>query len=408
MDSTYSFQTSTIDPEEDSISYQFDWGDGTYSEWSEYISSGDSINMEHSYSSEGTYGVKSKAKDVEENESSWSSGHSITITFSNRSPITPPEPSGPDSGFVDSTYNFITTTTDPDGDSISYQFDWGDGTYSEWSDYTPSGDTLSMDHSYSSEGTYSVKVTAKDEEEVESGWSIGHSIAISEISPGDKIWSFETGGAVISSPAIGDDGTIYIGSGDYYVYAINPDGTKKWSFRTSGSVSSSPAIGSDGTIYVGSSDNNLYAINPDGTEEWTFSTGNVIAYASPAIGGDGTIYAGSTGIVYAISPDGTEKWAFTTGDHVPAPPAIGADGTIYVACNDRLIYAINPDGTEKWTFLMGENTFACPAIGPNGTIYLGSFDNNLYAILGSSGGLANTAWPMFLHDLRHSGRVGGP
>jgi len=36
-------------------------------------------------------------------------------------------------------------------------------------------------------------------------------------------------------------------------------------------VSSSPAIGSDGTIYVGSYDCKLYAINLDGTEKWDFT-----------------------------------------------------------------------------------------------------------------------------------------
>jgi len=75
-----------------------------------------------------------------------------------------------------------------------------------------------------------------------------------------KKWAFETGNWVSSSPAIGSDGTIYVGSKDKNLYAISPDGLKKWAFKTGGNVFSSPAIGSDGTIYVGSDDNNLYAI----------------------------------------------------------------------------------------------------------------------------------------------------
>jgi outer membrane protein assembly factor BamB len=82
---------------------------------------------------------------------------------------------------------------------------------------------------------------------------------------------------VWSSPAIGADGTIYVGSGymDRKLYAINPDGSQKWSFDTGGSVRSSPAIGADGTIYVGSDDNKLYAINPDGSQKWSFTTGRL-------------------------------------------------------------------------------------------------------------------------------------
>ena len=63
-----------------------------------------------------------------------------------------------------------------------------------------------------------------------------------------------------SSPAIGADGTIYVGSKDYSLYAINADGTQKWKFTTGGFVQSSAAIGTDGTIYFGSVDGNLYAL----------------------------------------------------------------------------------------------------------------------------------------------------
>ena len=44
-------------------------------------------------------------------------------------------------------------------------------------------------------------------------------------------------------------------------------------FTTGSYINSSPAIGADGTIYVGSMDNYLYAINPDGTQQWAFATG---------------------------------------------------------------------------------------------------------------------------------------
>ena len=80
--------------------------------------------------------------------------------------------------------------------------------------------------------------------------------------PGDLLWSFETGGAVRSSPAVGSDGTVYIGSVDHKIYALNGHtGEKKWEFATGGDVLSSPAIGKDGTVYFGSEDKKLYALN---------------------------------------------------------------------------------------------------------------------------------------------------
>ena len=82
---------------------------------------------------------------------------------------------------------------------------------------------------------------------------------------GVKLWEFETGGTIgNSSPAIGSDGTVYIGSNDYKLYAINgKTGVKLWEFETGFLVISSPAIGPDGTVYVGSWDKKLYAIKTD-------------------------------------------------------------------------------------------------------------------------------------------------
>ena len=54
--------------------------------------------------------------------------------------------------------------------------------------------------------------------------------------------------------------TIYVGSGDDTLYALSVDGALEWCYGTNGWILSSPAIGSDGTVYVGSMDGALYAI----------------------------------------------------------------------------------------------------------------------------------------------------
>jgi hypothetical protein len=100
--------------------------------------------------------------------------------------------------------------------------------------------------------------------------------------PGTLKWTFSTGGQIGSSPAIGTDGTIYVGgaASDGFIYSLNPDGTLKWKYQTGWWVFSSPAIGSDGTVYVGSIDDNLYALNPDGSLKWKYQTGEPLAEVS--------------------------------------------------------------------------------------------------------------------------------
>jgi outer membrane protein assembly factor BamB len=129
----------------------------------------------------------------------------------------------------------------------------------------------------------------------------------------------------------------------------------KWSFAMGKPVGkdsdaaelSSPTIGADGTIYVGSTDGKVYALNPDGSQRWSFATEQPV-YTRAAIGADGTIYLGSGDKkVYALNRDGSQKWSFLTGGKIYASPAIGADGTIYVTASDHRVYAIKPQRAKK-------------------------------------------------------------
>ncbi len=193
-------------------------------------------------------------------------------------------------------------------------------------------------------------------------------------------WSFDTGAVAYSSPAIGADGTVYAGSNNGNVYAINPDGTKKWAFKTGDFIHAGLTIAPDGTVYAGSHDGNMYAINPDGTKKWSFATGSLVR-SNATIGLDGTIYFGSQdNKVYALNPNGTLKWSFTTGGFVDSTPAIGTDGTIYVGSFDQKLYAFNPSGTVKWSFVSGGGIYSSPAIASDGTIYFGTQTSQVYAI----------------------------
>ncbi|HUO04889.1 MAG TPA: choice-of-anchor D domain-containing protein [Candidatus Binataceae bacterium] len=250
-----------------------------------------------------------------------------------------------------------------------------------------------------------------------------------------------------SSPVIGVDGTIYIGSYDGNLYAFNPDGTPKWAFPTylagwphkPTPIYSVPAVGADGTIYVASfyqgGYGSLYAANPDGTQKWITGTsyfeapltigpdGTIYATdfelvmtfspnglrqigsqlllespAAPAIGPDGIVYAEGTRQLGAFNPSLTQSWSFPFGygsnlSYPSVSPSIAADGTIYAGSMNAgdfdMLYAVNPDGSEKWSFPPGGNPghlsmTSTPVIGSDGTIYFGSDDGNLYAM--NSGG----------------------
>ncbi len=201
---------------------------------------------------------------------------------------------------------------------------------------------------------------------------------------GKKKWMFDTKEKVYSSPAIGADGTVYIGSG-VKLYAVAPDGSPKWAFEAGGVINSTAAIGADGTLYVECENGKLYALKPDGTKRWEFATGGGMS-GKPAIDSNGTVYVGSRDKkIYAIKPNGTKKWEVATVEEVKTSPAIGPDGTIYVASGAKSLYAIKPDGAIKWEIpldngLAGGTLYSSPTIGPNGTIYVGSGGSGIYAV----------------------------
>jgi outer membrane protein assembly factor BamB len=187
-------------------------------------------------------------------------------------------------------------------------------------------------------------------------------------------WKYDIDGAVQSSPAIDENGIIYIGTvwkthGDY-LYAFYPNGTLKWKFYVGNEIYSSPAIGDDGSIYFGSETDYIYALYPNGTLKWKYKT-SIAVLSSPAIGADGTVYCGSHDeYLYAFYPDnGTLKWKYKTGHWIRTAPCIGDDGTIYVVSLDDHLHAVNPDGTRKWKTNVGAGT--SPTIGQDGTIYCG-------------------------------------
>jgi len=104
-------------------------------------------------------------------------------THTNTPPAAPNPPSGPSTGEINIEYNFSTSTTDVQHDSIYYMVSWGDNV-SGWLGPYPSGQTVTFSHSWSKAGDYSITVKAKDDKDAESEWSepaIIHILALPRI-----------------------------------------------------------------------------------------------------------------------------------------------------------------------------------------------------------------------------------
>ena len=195
---------------------------------------------------------------------------------------------------------------------------------------------------------------------------------------GATVWTATTAGSVFaSSPAVAN-GTVYVGSYDDDVYALDAaTGATVWTATTGGSLFSSPAV-ANGVVYVGSNDDDVYALDAaTGATVWTATTGGSV-FSSPAVA-NGTVYVGSfDGNVYALdAATGAPVWTATTGSSVESSPAV-ANGVVYVGSYDHKVYALNAaTGAALWTATTGNIVASSPAV-VNGTVYVGSGDGKVY------------------------------
>jgi outer membrane protein assembly factor BamB len=200
----------------------------------------------------------------------------------------------------------------------------------------------------------------------------------------------------LSSPVV-SAGTVFVGSGDGRVYALDAGtGAETWRFQTGDVVHSSPAV-ENGTVFVGSWDSHLYALDEKtGRERWRFKTGEdqetfnqVGIQSSPAVSG-GIVYVGCRdGHLYAVdAATGAPKWDLPTqGSWVIGTPAIDA-GSIYVGTSDsKLFFGLDAKtGQKRFETKMKALVFSSAALS-RGIAYVGSFDGRLYALDSQSGAI---------------------
>jgi outer membrane protein assembly factor BamB len=114
-------------------------------------------------------------------------------------------------------------------------------------------------------------------------------------SDGTYKWEFKSATSSVNwaTPLIAADETIYFGSGDGNLYALNQDGTQKWTLATGGTIVATPMLAEDGTIYV-LNGVWLLAVSPEGkvlAKAMVAVGGNV--QSSPTLAPDGTVYVAS-------------------------------------------------------------------------------------------------------------------
>lgn len=192
--------------------------------------------------------------------------------------------------------------------------------------------------------------------------------------------------ATASSPAQAADGTLYFGTSEGTLEAVDSEGMHVWSAALGGGVhTSSPAIGPDGTVYIWSEEGDgLHALWPTGDTRWVYSAPSMlIGTSSPAVGAQGVVYIGSPAGLHAIGSNGLEVWLVEIAGGAGSP-VLDSEGNIYVGSGSGF-HAVGPDGAPRWELEIDGGTARSAAVGADGTLYVGGACHKVYAV-GVGGG----------------------
>ena len=211
---------------------------------------------------------------------------------------------------------------------------------------------------------------------------------------GAKKWAFPVSNPrpdlqrIPSSPTLDGQGAVIFGGADQIVYALDcVTGKTRWTRDLEQSLTnSSPAIGDDGTVYIGScgaTDSRINALDgATGAILWRMGF-RVGVMSSPALGDNGLLYCGSGNrSVYALDQkSGDVRWKYTTGSWIESSPAIGADGTVYIGSGDHKLYALDGEtGRKKWEYETAFGIFSSPVITPDGSLFFSSNGGAYHAL----------------------------
>jgi hypothetical protein len=250
---SYPYSTSTTDPDGDNIKYGWDSnGDSNVEYWTGFCPSGTTCTVSITFNTPGSYPLSVKAEDTYGAQSSFSPVLTITISQGSNNPPNPPStPTGPTSTNTGNSYTYSTSTTDSDGDNIKYGWDWnGDGTVDEWTSFTSSGASVSTSHTWSTPGTYNIKVKAEDTNGAQSSFSPVLTVTVTSNNPPTI--------PTLTGPTSGRVGTAYT----YSATSTDPDGDQLYYWFDWGDGTNSGWIG---PYFSGVTANTAHTFNTQGT-----------------------------------------------------------------------------------------------------------------------------------------------
>ena len=194
-----------------------------------------------------------------------------------------------------------------------------------------------------------------------------------------QIWKSKTGGPIGSSAVI-DNGLVFVGSGDHWLYAIElRTGSQVWRFQTGDTVEAPPCV-VEGLVFAGSVDGTLYALEAkSGLLKWQYKTeGKIHSSVNWFYAKDGAglrLLVGSyDGKLHCVDGNSGEfLWSYQTDNYINGAAALTDNEAVFGGC-DGLIHVMKlTDGSRQATIDSNSYIAGSAAI-RDGRAYVGNYD----------------------------------
>ena len=265
-------------------------------------------------------------------------------------------------------------------------------------------------------------------------------IRVYDVASGEVLWSYNTGGPILSAPSysrdgkflyvvrydgtllaltaptnrskvgvtswayqidrntrpqyakltVGSDDNIYISSSGDSIKVVDAEGKLAWSYSVDGPVDTFISIDQlNGTLYFVDSAKYLNAVsapassNSSATLKWRYKLDGNVIWPSIAIGAEGSVVylTSKSGALYAINTaSGNLRWRYQAGSAIESSPVIDDAGVVYFGSYDGKVYGVSAEGNLAFRFATGGRVQSTPAIGSDRVLYVGSNDHKLYAV----------------------------
>lgn len=275
----------------------------------------------------------------------------------------------PDGQLIVGSYDHILYSLSPENGSVNWQFTEAKNRFiaaplaTDRGIFAPNADknvyALSTDNTklwtYTMEGESWAQPVSDPECQCLYVTSMDHTVYALDPENGDLIWRTEDlGGAIVGTPALSSNGTLYVGTFGSEMLALNSQNGKViWRFPTDGWVWAGPALHED-RIYFGDLNGNFYAVDVgSGRQVWKvgFDQLDGPISGSPLVFENTIYFTTQSGSLYMTDLEGKVRPPVTIGGKLYSAPVESGDMILVTPIEtDNLLVALSPNGAQMWAF----------------------------------------------------------